>query len=172
MPSSGMWRVARVRTNVSEEHSASIIRVTSIGELGTKLAVTSNSTLSFMTSIWCVLNATTQTVSHELAISNRPKWIPKFGSSVTYRKAQCSDCAGRNFTKTAVPLVAGNQAQDGADVQLGELSGGQRTRPTVFPTLHHSPTSISLHVRQVSLHNPLSAPYICLCSLIKVIGWK
>jgi hypothetical protein len=33
-------RVALVRTNVSEERSASFIRVTKIGELGTKLAVT------------------------------------------------------------------------------------------------------------------------------------
>jgi hypothetical protein len=35
-------RVALVRTDVSEELSASIIRVTRIGELGTALAVTSN----------------------------------------------------------------------------------------------------------------------------------
>jgi hypothetical protein len=35
-------RVALVRTDVSEEHSASIIRVTRIGELGKALAVTSN----------------------------------------------------------------------------------------------------------------------------------
>jgi hypothetical protein len=35
-------RVAIVRTDVSEELSASIIRVTKIGELGTTLAVTSN----------------------------------------------------------------------------------------------------------------------------------
>jgi hypothetical protein len=35
-------RVALVRTDVSEERSASIIRVTRIGELGTTLAVTSN----------------------------------------------------------------------------------------------------------------------------------
>jgi hypothetical protein len=36
MASSGMLRrVALVRTDVSEEHSASIIRVTRIGELGT-----------------------------------------------------------------------------------------------------------------------------------------
>jgi hypothetical protein len=34
--------VALVRTNISEKHSASIIRVTRIGELGMKLAVTSN----------------------------------------------------------------------------------------------------------------------------------
>jgi hypothetical protein len=35
-------RVALVRTDVSEEPSASFIRVTRIGELGTKLAATSN----------------------------------------------------------------------------------------------------------------------------------
>jgi hypothetical protein len=35
-------RVALVRTGVSEELSASFIRVTRIGELGTTLAVTSN----------------------------------------------------------------------------------------------------------------------------------
>jgi hypothetical protein len=43
MPSSGtLRRVALVRTDVSEELSASIIRVTRIGELGTTIAVTSN----------------------------------------------------------------------------------------------------------------------------------
>jgi hypothetical protein len=43
MSYSGMLRrVALVRTDVSEERSASIIRVTRIGELGIMLAVTSN----------------------------------------------------------------------------------------------------------------------------------
>jgi hypothetical protein len=43
MESSGMLRrVAFVRTDVSEELSASFIRVTRIGELGTTLALTSN----------------------------------------------------------------------------------------------------------------------------------
>jgi hypothetical protein len=43
MSSSGMLlRVALVRTDVSEELSASFIRVTRIGELGKTLAVTSN----------------------------------------------------------------------------------------------------------------------------------
>jgi hypothetical protein len=43
MVSSGMLhRVALVRTVVSEKLSASIIKVTRIGELGTMLAVTSN----------------------------------------------------------------------------------------------------------------------------------
>jgi hypothetical protein len=42
MQSSGMLRrVALVRIDVSEEVSASIIRVTMIGKLGTTLAVTS-----------------------------------------------------------------------------------------------------------------------------------
>jgi hypothetical protein len=41
--SSGMLRrVALVRTDVSEEHGASFIRVTKIGELGTTQAATSN----------------------------------------------------------------------------------------------------------------------------------
>jgi hypothetical protein len=35
-------RVALVRTDVSEEFSASIIKVTRIGELGTTLAATNN----------------------------------------------------------------------------------------------------------------------------------
>jgi hypothetical protein len=43
MASSGMLRhVALVRTDVSEEISASFISVTRIGELGIRLAVTSN----------------------------------------------------------------------------------------------------------------------------------
>jgi hypothetical protein len=43
MPSSGiLHRVALVKTDVSEELSASVIRVTRIGELGTTLAVTRN----------------------------------------------------------------------------------------------------------------------------------
>jgi hypothetical protein len=43
MTSSGMLRrVDLVRTDVSEELSASIIRLTRIGELGTTLAVNSN----------------------------------------------------------------------------------------------------------------------------------
>jgi hypothetical protein len=43
MPSCGMLRrVGLVRTDVSEKLSASFIRVTRLGELGTTLAVTSN----------------------------------------------------------------------------------------------------------------------------------
>jgi hypothetical protein len=47
MPFSGMLRlVALVRIDVSDELSASIIRVRRIGELGTTLVVTSNRFLS------------------------------------------------------------------------------------------------------------------------------
>jgi hypothetical protein len=47
-----LHRVALVRTDVLEERSASFIRVTRIGELGTTLAVTSNqSTLVFLRSV-------------------------------------------------------------------------------------------------------------------------
>jgi hypothetical protein len=56
MPWSGMLRrVALVRTEVSEEPSASIIRLTRIGELETMLAVTSNgrapSQFAFLSSV-------------------------------------------------------------------------------------------------------------------------
>jgi hypothetical protein len=42
VPSGMLRRVALGRTDVSEERSASIIRITRIGKLGTTLAVTSN----------------------------------------------------------------------------------------------------------------------------------
>jgi hypothetical protein len=46
-----LHRVALVRTDVSEELSASFISVTRIGELGTALAVTSNCHLVFLRSV-------------------------------------------------------------------------------------------------------------------------
>jgi hypothetical protein len=44
-------RVALIRINVSEELSASFIRVTRIGELGTTLAVTSNRRTVFLRNV-------------------------------------------------------------------------------------------------------------------------
>jgi hypothetical protein len=58
-------RVALVRTDVSEERSASMIRVTRIGELGITLAVTSNrSTLRRDTILFFVDNVRTSTEKH------------------------------------------------------------------------------------------------------------
>jgi hypothetical protein len=55
MPYCGMLRrVALLRTEVSEELSASIIRATGIGELGTVLAVTSNRSTLHVASCCCV----------------------------------------------------------------------------------------------------------------------
>jgi hypothetical protein len=52
MPSSGMLRrVALVRTDVSEEPSASFIRVTRVGDLGTTLTATSKKYLVFLRSV-------------------------------------------------------------------------------------------------------------------------
>jgi hypothetical protein len=51
--------VALVRTDVSEELSASIIRLTRIGELGTVLAVTSNRHIHFLLKSWVIQNIIT-----------------------------------------------------------------------------------------------------------------
>jgi hypothetical protein len=53
MVSSGvLHRVALVRTDVSQELSASLIRATRIGELGTTLAVTSNRRILRRNTTW------------------------------------------------------------------------------------------------------------------------
>jgi hypothetical protein len=52
-----LCHVALVRTDVSEEHGASIITVTRISELGTTLAVTSNQRMlrrNTMFYLWCL----------------------------------------------------------------------------------------------------------------------
>jgi hypothetical protein len=55
-------RVGLVRTDVSKEYVASIIRVTRIGELGTTLAVTSNRRTSEM---WVLSRATRRNVPED-----------------------------------------------------------------------------------------------------------
>jgi hypothetical protein len=83
MVSSGMIRrVALVRTDVSEELSASFIRVTRIGELGTTLAVTSNrhTHLVFLCSV-CRLLVTASIVPSSPILVNLMK--EALGSSET-----------------------------------------------------------------------------------------
>jgi hypothetical protein len=60
-------RMARVRTDISEELSASFIRVTRIGELGTTLAVTSNR---------CTLRRNTSSVHRLLVTANVVPSLP------------------------------------------------------------------------------------------------
>jgi hypothetical protein len=71
MVSSGMLRrVAHVRTDVSEELSSSIIRVTIFGELGTTLVVTSNY-LSYATKKYtCILFVFLPSVRRLLVTAN------------------------------------------------------------------------------------------------------
>jgi hypothetical protein len=80
MPSSEMLlRVALVRTDVSEELSSSIIRVTRIGEVGTTLAVTSNQrTVTLMMEVRS---------SSETSVITRatPRNIPEDGILHSYR---------------------------------------------------------------------------------------
>jgi hypothetical protein len=58
MASSGMLRrLAVVRTDVSEESRATIIRLTRIGELGTTLVVTSNQRTVFADSVTLLMEA-------------------------------------------------------------------------------------------------------------------
>jgi hypothetical protein len=72
MASSGiLCRVALVRTEVSEQLSASYIRVARIGELGTTLAVTSNRRISstdvFLRSVrWLLVTASVVPISQIL----------------------------------------------------------------------------------------------------------
>jgi hypothetical protein len=82
-----LCRVAPVRTEVSEEFSASFIRVSRIGELGTTLAVTSNrlsvrpflvtanvpSSLMFVTLIMEALSASETTVLTRATRRNIPE---------------------------------------------------------------------------------------------------
>jgi hypothetical protein len=71
MPSSGiLYRVALVRTDVSEELSASVITVTRIGDVGTTLAVTSSPR---------TLGRNTQSNTNtNLSISSQRAWVDSY----------------------------------------------------------------------------------------------
>jgi hypothetical protein len=59
-------RVAHIRTDVSEELSACLVRVTRIGELGTTLAVTSNRHTLRRNTNWYWRNIPEDTILHFL----------------------------------------------------------------------------------------------------------
>jgi hypothetical protein len=64
MQSLRMWRrVVLVRTEVSEERTASIVRMTRIGELGTKLGVTSNRSELQRTNIKAICSSETSVLT-------------------------------------------------------------------------------------------------------------
>jgi hypothetical protein len=76
-------RVALVRTDISEKYNASFIRVTSIGEIGTTVAVTSNRrTLRSNTNTASVLPRSTilvtlmkeELTSSETSVLTRATW--------------------------------------------------------------------------------------------------
>jgi hypothetical protein len=76
-------RVALVRTDVSDELSASIIRVTRINEIGTTLVVTSNRRALFLRS-----------VRRLLVVANVPVW-----------KTEINDRAGSAALTTRHPSI-------------------------------------------------------------------
>jgi hypothetical protein len=81
MPSSGILRhVFLVRTDVSEEHSASIVSVTTIGELGTTLAVTNSPIL-----VTLMMRALS---SYEMSVLTRATWrnIPEDGILLSHSR--------------------------------------------------------------------------------------
>jgi hypothetical protein len=70
MVSSGMLRrVALVRTDVSEEPSASFIRVTRIGELGTLAVTTNRHTLIFLCSVRRLLVTVSVVTSSQILVT-------------------------------------------------------------------------------------------------------
>jgi hypothetical protein len=84
MVSSGMLRrVPLVRTDVSEEPSASFIRVTRIGELGTTLAATSH--LVFLRSVRRLLVAASVVPSSTLFVTLMKEALGSSGTSVLTR---------------------------------------------------------------------------------------
>jgi hypothetical protein len=83
MASSGMLRrVTLIRTDVSEEFSASIIRVTRIGDLGTTLAITSNRRTL------CRLLVTANVPSSPILVTLMMEALSSIGTSVLIRVTQ------------------------------------------------------------------------------------
>jgi hypothetical protein len=86
MMSYGMLhRVALVRTDVSEELSASFIRVTGIGELGTTLAVTSNHRTLRSSETSVITRATRRNIpEYTILHSHRRESIKSYNYVITF----------------------------------------------------------------------------------------
>jgi hypothetical protein len=89
MPSSGMLRrVALVRTDVSEELSASFIRVTRIGELETTLAVTKYQVFAFLCSVRRLLLRASAVPSSPILVTVMKEALSSSETSVPARATQ------------------------------------------------------------------------------------
>jgi hypothetical protein len=77
-------RVVLVRTDVSEELSASFIRVTRIGELGTMLAVTSNQ-VAFLCSVCRLLVIASIVPSSPILVTLMKEALSSFKTSILTR---------------------------------------------------------------------------------------
>jgi hypothetical protein len=93
MVSSGvLHRVALVRTAVSQELSASFIRVTRIGELGTTLAVTGNrhAALVFLHSVHQLLVTASVVPSSPILVTLMKEALSSCKTSVLTRATWCN----------------------------------------------------------------------------------
>jgi hypothetical protein len=142
MASSGMLRrVALVRTDVSVERSASFIRVTRIGELGTKLAVTSNlRTLRRNTKIFLVTLMKEALSSSETSILTRatPRNIPEDKILHSHRPENLKSYIGNTmFRKMDVSILRSGVIPTSLDL----LEGTNLNCWTRDPTESVSPSS-------------------------------
>jgi hypothetical protein len=82
--------VAFVRTDVSEEPSASFIRVTRIGELGTTVAATSNQRTLFLFSVRQLLVAASVVPSSPIPVTLMKEALSSSETSVLTRSTWCN----------------------------------------------------------------------------------